>query len=80
MRGGDDCIRVDIRAKKHTGSDVYRQLDKAFSERRMQPLQFEGDKQVWEGLSVLLQAIAGGVDMESPSCTPARFVVHCRSA
>ena len=35
----------------------------------MQALQFEGDKQVWEGLSVLLQAVAGGVDMESPTCT-----------
>ena len=35
----------------------------------MQALQFEGDKQVWEGLSLLLQAVAGGMDMEPPTCT-----------
>ncbi len=36
----------------------------------MQALQFEGDKQVWEGVSILLQAVAGGMDMKSPTCTP----------
>lgn len=35
----------------------------------MEALQFEADIQIWEGLTVLLQAVAGGVDVNSATCT-----------